>query len=70
MLHWKVCWGREPIRDCDCVHHRKRRRDKSILGIVLIVAAVLVLLCVLPLWVIIVLTCAVLLALGIVWLVI
>ncbi len=67
MLHWKVCWSKEPPRDCDCVRHRKRRRHENIPGIVLIVAATLVLFCVLPLWVIVVLACAVLLALGIVW---
>lgn len=69
MPHWKLCWTKETPRDCDCVHHRKRRRNRGIPGIVLIAAAVLVLLCVLPLWVIVVMTCAVLLALGIVWLI-
>ena len=67
MLHWKVCWSKEPPRNCDCIRHRKRRRNKNLLGIVLIAAAVLVLLCVVPLWVIAILACAVLLALGIVW---
>ena len=68
MLHWKVCWTKDPPCDCECVRHRKRRRNRNIPGIVLIVAAVLVILCILPLWVIALNPSAVLIALGIVWL--
>ena len=67
MLHWQVCHFKGPP-ECDCVSHRKRRRDKQIPCIVLIIAAVLVLICCLPVWVLVVMACTILVALGIVWL--
>lgn len=69
MLHWKVSWTKgPPPENCECVSHRKRRHNKRIPGIALLIAAALLLVCFLPPWVLAVIAVAVLIALALVWL--
>ncbi|HOF94462.1 MAG TPA: hypothetical protein PKX46_05950 [Clostridia bacterium] len=67
MLIWKVCWCKDPCAYA-CVRRRKRKPKKDICGAALIIAASLILLCVLPIWVIALFVCAVLVGLGVIWL--
>ncbi|MDR1620161.1 MAG: hypothetical protein LBS18_05825 [Clostridiales bacterium] len=66
MLHWKVCYVKD---NCPYeVVRRKRKHRQGHVGVILICAALLVLFLVLPAWVIAVIVCAVLISLGLLWL--
>lgn len=67
MLKWNVTHIKEYCPR-EAVRRKRRRPNEDIVGIILIVAALLVLFLVLPAWVIAVIVCAAMIALGLIWL--
>ncbi len=65
MLWWKWCCRR--AAEYECVRHRKRRARRDFVGTVLIIAAILVLVCCLPAWIIAIMVCATLIGLAVIW---
>lgn len=67
MLKWKVYHVKEACPR-EAVRRKRRKPYDDIIGVILIVAALLVLFLVLPAWIIAVIICAVMVSLGLIWL--